>query len=92
MNLALFAITPPETISAHTRAVIASGALLLPASVLRMKTNPGSVILCPACFLENHLEPIWNSDGRSMIGFNCICGHSFDSSQALHLVFGHLTL
>ena len=90
MNLAPFAITPPQTASAHTHAMVKSGAFIIKASCPVFTQNPGSVILCPGCFNEFDLEPIWNSDGKSANGYVCACGLAFDNSQALHLVFGHL--
>jgi hypothetical protein len=91
LKLAPFAITPPDTASAHTRAMVQSGALIVPAAILTFGTQGGSAILCPGCFNEYDLEPIWNSDGRSANGYICTCGLAFDNSQALRLVFGHLS-
>jgi hypothetical protein len=91
MRLTPFAIKPPTTASAHTLAMIANGALLIPASVLRFQATPGNPILCPGCANEFDLEPVWNADGRSANGYTCsACFLVFDNSQALHLVFGHL--
>lgn len=92
MNLAPFAITPPETASAHIRAMVKAGALLVPASILQFKTDPGSANLCPVCFTEFGLQPVFNTEGYAIIGFICSYGHVFDNSQALKLVFGHLTV
>lgn len=94
MKLESFAITPPESsaISQYSRAQLASGAVIVKASITTLfKYQPGSVILCPACFNEYNLELIWNNDGKTSSGYHCICGAHFANSEALHLVFGHLS-
>lgn len=91
MKFEPFSIPLPEAsnASAHTRAMLESGALLVPARVFNFALSPGSAILCPRCYNAFDLDPVW-TDSEISVGYSCSCGHCFANCDAVHLVFGHL--
>lgn len=51
-----------------------------------VKGNAMGTMICPSCYSEKGLTPIWSGEGIS--GHDCSCGTSFTNAETLILTFG----